>query len=275
MTGPTGMTGMSGMAGMSDAAIAAPRWSVARVNPVAKLTAALILALALALSVDVVSSGIALALEVLLLPFAGLGWRRFWRRTAAVWITAPLAGLTVALYGRPSGLGYVHWFVVDVTDGSLHLALVTVLRVLAIALPAVALFATVDATDLADGLAQLAHLPARFVLGALAAVRLVGLIREDWRSLELARRARGVADRGRLRRLAGLAFALFVLSIRRGTALATAMEARGFGGSTPRTWARVSRFGAREWALVGVGVAVAAAAVLVSVASGQWAFIAR
>lgn len=263
------------MTAVADVPIAAPRWSAARINPVAKLMAALILALVLALSVDVVSSGVALALEVLLLPFAGLGWRCFWRRTAAVWITAPLAGLTVALYGRSSGLVYFQWFVVEITDGSLHLALVTVLRVLAIALPAVALFATVDATELGDGLAQLAHLPARFVLGALSALRLVGLVRDDWRSLELARRARGVANRGHLRRLAGLAFALFVLSIRRGTALATAMEARGFGGSTPRTWARVSRFGAREWGLVGVAVVVAAAAVVVSTATGQWVFIAR
>ena len=250
-----------------------PLFSVARANPVAKLAAALIIALTLALSVDAVSAGVALALELLLLPFAALPWVSFWRRTAPVWITAPLAGLTAALYGRPSGDVYFHWLVVNVTDGSLQLALVTMLRVLAIALPAVVLFAKVDATELADGLAQLLHLPSRFVLGALAAVRLVGLLREDWRSLELARRARGVADRGRVRRLIGLAFALFVLSIRRGSALATAMEARGFGGTIPRTWARVSRFGTREWVLVSVGVAIAATATIASAATGQWAFI--
>jgi energy-coupling factor transport system permease protein len=253
----------------------APRLSIARVNPVAKLAAALIVALTLALSVDAVSAGVALALELLLLPFAGLTFSRFWRRTAVVWITAPLAGLTIALYGRASGEVHLHWLFVNVTDGSLQLALVTILRVLAIALPAVALFATVDPTELADGLAQLVHLPARFVLGALAAFRLVGLLRQDWRSLELARRARGVADRGRARRFLGLAFALFVLSIRRGTALATAMEARGFGGPGTRTWARESRFGPREWMLVAVGVTVAAMAATLSVASGSWSFIGR
>jgi len=255
--------------------VAAPRLSAARVNPVAKLAAALIVAFTLALSVDAVSAGVALALELLLLPFAGLSFSAFWRRTAVVWITAPLAGLTIALYGRASGEVHLHWLFVNVTDGSLHLALVTILRVLAIALPAVALFATVDPTELADGLAQRVHLPARFVLGALAAFRLVGLLREDWRSLELARRARGVADRGRIRRFLGLAFALFVLSIRRGSALATAMEARGFGGPATRTWARQSRFGGQEWALVAVGTAVAAIAVVVSVATGSWSFIGR
>jgi energy-coupling factor transport system permease protein len=243
------------------------------VNPVAKIAASLLIALTLALSVDAASAPTALALELVLSPFAGLTWRAFWRRTAPVWFAAPLAGLTAALYGRASGHVYLDWLAVHVTDGSLRLAAITAVRVLAIALPAVVLFASVDATALADGLAQLLHLPARFVLGALAALRLVGLMRDDWAALELARRARGVADRGRIRRFAGLAFALFVLSIRRGSALATAMEARGFGGGGPRSWARPSRFGVREVALVVVGGLIAATAVVVAVTTGQWVFI--
>jgi len=249
------------------------RRAVATINPVAKLIAALLIAFTLALSVDAVSAGVALAVELVLIPFAGVGWSVFWRRTAAVWIAAPLAGLTIALYGRASGHLYFGWYLVQVTDGSLHLALVTVLRVLALALPAVVLFATVDPTDLADGLAQVLHLPARFVLGGLAALRLVGLMRDDWRALELARRARGVADRGRLRRFAGMAFALFVLSIRRGSALATAMEARGFGGTGVRTWARPSQFGRREMLLIVLSALIAATAVVLAVLTGQWAFI--
>ncbi len=259
---------------MTSVVVAAPsRRGVASLNPVAKIAAALVIALTLAFSVDVVSAGVALALELVLLPFAGLSWAVFWRRTAAVWIAAPLAGLTVVLYGRPSGQIFFTWWFVQVSDGSLHLALATALRVLAIALPAVALFATVDATALADGLAQLVHLPARFVLGALAALRLLGLMRDDWRVLALARRARGVGDRGRARRFAGLAFALFVLSIRRGSALATAMEARGFGGSMPRSWARPSRFGVREVLLIVVAALIAAVAVTCAVVTGRWVLL--
>ena len=145
---------------------------------------------------------------------------------------------------------YVEWLVVRVSEGSLELALATTFRVLAIALPSVVLFATVDPTDLADGLAQILRLPARFVLGALAGLRMVGLFLDDWRALELARRARGVADRGRVRRFLGMAFALLVLSIRRGSKLATAMEARGFG-STRRARGRASRRSVpREWVLM-------------------------
>ncbi len=217
--------------------------AIARVNPVAKLAASALVAVPLVFTLDVVSAAVALVLELALMPFAGLGWREFWVRTWPVWLAAPLTGLTIALYGQTSGQVYVDWFVVVVSDGSLQLAAATMLRVLAIALPSVVLFVTVDPTDLADGLAQILHLPSRFVLGALAGLRMIGLFLDDWRALELARRARGVADRGRTRRFLGMAFALLVLSIRRGSKLATAMEARGFGAPGSRTWARPSRFG--------------------------------
>lgn len=246
---------------------------VARINPVAKLAATFLITVPLVLTLDMVSATVALVLELLLMPFAGLGWREFWARTWLVWVLAPLTGLTIALYGRTSGQVYIEWFAVRVSDGSLELALATTLRVLAIALPSVVLFATVDPTDLADGLSQILKLPSRFVLGALAGLRMVGLFLDDWRALELARRARGVADRGRVRRFFGMAFALLVLSIRRGSKLATAMEARGFGASNARTWARPSRFGAAEWALIAIGAAIAAIAVVAAVLAGSWNFI--
>ena len=246
---------------------------VAGINPVAKLAASALIAIPLVFTLDWVSAAVALVLECLLFPFAGLGWHEFWVRTWPVWLAAPLTGLTIALYGETSGAVYVDWFVVRVSEGSLELALATTLRVLAIALPSVVLFVTVDPTDLADGLAQILRLPARFVLGALAGLRMVGLFLDDWRALELARRARGVADRGRVRRFLGMAFALLVLSIRRGAKLATAMEARGFGAPGRRTWARESRFGAREWLLVVIGLGIALVAVAASVAAGTWNFI--
>ncbi len=244
-----------------------------RINPIAKLAASAVISIALVLSIDWVSASVALALEALLFVFAGLAWAQFWRRTLAVWIAAVLGAFTILLYGRPSGTVHFQLLLVQVTDGSIELAIATLLRVLAIALPAVVLFATVDPTDLADGLAQVLRLPARFVVGALAGLRLVSLFAEDWKNLELARRARGIADSGRLRRFVGQAFALLVLSIRRGSKLATAMEARGFGSQRTRTWARESRLRPMDAALIAIGCAIAATAVTVSVATGNWNFI--
>ncbi len=258
---------------MSAVTSAATSTGILRVNPVAKLAVAFILGITLVLSLDWVSATVAVVLESSLFFWAGVSWRTFWLRTLPVWIAAPLVSVTIVLYGRSSGHSYFHWFLINVTDGSIAFAIATGLRILAIGLPAIVLFVTVDPTDLADGLAQVVHLPARFVLGTLAALRLIGLFMDDWKSLERARRARGIADRGKLKRFASQAFALLILSIRRGSKLATAMESRAFGSTTKRTWARESRFGLREWVLVAIGTVIAGAAVTVSVATGHWYFV--
>lgn len=243
------------------------------INPVARLLTALIIAAALVFSVDWVSALTALIGELVLFAVIGVTLRAALTRAAVVLVAAALTGVTILLYGQTSGTVHWHFFLVTISDGSIALALATFLRVLAIALPSVILFIDVESTELADGLGQVLHLPARFVLGALAGLRMVGLLGQDWRYLGYARRARGVADHARVRRIAGQAFALLVFAVRRGSKLATAMEARGFGAYPTRTWARPSPFGGREFALIAAGFAIAAAAIVVSVAYGTWNFI--
>jgi len=243
---------------------------LARLNPVAKLAATLVLSGALLASIDPVSAGVTLAATLLLLPLARLPIRDLWLRLWPIGAGAVVASTATVLYGRPAGAVYVEWGLLRVSDGSIALALAILLRVLAIAVPSVVLFATTDPTDLADGLGQILRLPARFVLGGLAGLRLVGLLIEDWRELGLARRARGVADAGRVRRFLGQTFALLVLAIRRGSKLATAMESRGFGAPGPRTWARPSRLHGRDAVLLALAFGIAAASVVISVGSGAW-----
>jgi len=253
--------------------VADPASRVASFNPVAKLAATLVVTVTLLLSIDPVSAGVTLLCVLALMPLSGLSARMLWLRSWPLLTAAVIAAAATVLYGRPSGQTYAQWGLVHITDGSLQLALAILLRVLAISLPAIVLLSTTDPTDLADGLSQLVRLPARFVLGALAGLRLVGLLVEDWRELTLARRARGVADTGRLRRFFGQLFALFVLAIRRGTKLATAMEARGFGAPGPRSWARPSRLRPRDAVLVAIAAVVAAASITLAVAAGSWTFV--
>lgn len=248
-----------------------------RLNPVSKMAAVAIQSVALLLSIDWVSAAIAVALNLMLFAWAGLTWSQFWKRTFPIWIAAAIGGLTTTLYGRVSGTIYVELWLIVISDGSIALGVATALRVLAIGLPGIVLFATTDPTDLADGMAQLLKLPARFVLGGLAGIRLVGLFIDDWRQLSLARRARGVADTGgwlqRLRRFLDQAFALLVLAIRRGTKLATAMEAKGFGAPVTRTWARPSVLRPQDAALIGLAILISAAAIAGALAAGTWVFI--
>lgn len=246
---------------------------VARINPVAKLIAALVVSITLLLSVDIVSASVALVLTLALVAFAGLSARSFWIRTSPVWFAAPFAAITTILYGEDSGEQLLGLGIATVSEGSLLLGVAIMLRVLAIGIPGIVLMATTDPTELADGLSQVLKLPSRFVLGGLAGMRMIGLFIDDWRAMGQARRARGVADTGAIRRFASQAFALLVLAIRRGSKLATAMEAKGFGANTPRTWARESTFRGPEVVLVGIGVLIAAAAVTGAVLAGTWSFV--
>ena len=254
---------------MSIAAIR-PGLPLATINPVAKIAATVPLSIVLVLTLDAVSAAVAIACELVLFTAVGLGRLLWSRRTLPVWIAAPLTGISMVLYGAPSGAVLWDFGVIHVTEGSVQIGIATTLRVIAIALSAVVIFLTIDPTDLADGLAQTLRLPARFVLGALAALRLVGSSIDDWRNLALARRARGVADLGVVGRSLGHAFALLMLAIRRGGTLATAMESRGFGAPVERTWARTATFGAPEWLVIVVGCLVAVVSVSAAILTGSW-----
>jgi len=241
-----------------------------RLNPVASIAASLVPALLLVTTIDVVSAAVALGLQLLLIPLLGIPARLLLRRIAPILIAAPFAALTIVFYGQPSGTVYAEFWLVSISDGSLELALATLLRILAIAVPAIALFSRPDATRLGDALGQNLRLPSRFVLGGVAALRLLTVLRDDARLLERARRARGLGDHGRVRRAASLVFALLVLSIRRGSALAIGMEARGFGAPGPRTWIRPSPWRASDTAVVATAVLVSAAAVTTAVLVGTF-----
>lgn len=240
-----------------------------RTSPVARLLATLVLVVPLTLTLDWVSATVALVLSVGLLLLDGLTLRSLWRRTWPLLLVAPLAGLSMLLYAEPSGRVYARFWLATISDGSIRLAVASVLRALATTVPVLAVFGTLEATSLADSLAQQLRLPSRFVIGSLAGLRTVGLFLTDWRALEQARRARGLGDGGRFRRWLSMAFALLVFALRRGGKLATAMEARGFGAG-PRTWARRATWSWRDPVVVLVATLVTATAIAVAVWTGSY-----
>ncbi|MEE2524220.1 energy-coupling factor transporter transmembrane component T [Pseudarthrobacter sp. J75] len=247
-----------------------------RSNPLAKFAAVILISMVLALSVDWVSASVALVGELAVLPLAGLTLGLLWRRGWPLIIAAVVGGWSTAIIAEDSGAVLVDAGIWTISEGSLELGLGFLLRGLAIALPAVILMSCTDPTDLADALAQKARLPHRFVLGTLAAMRLVGLMAEEWQTIGMARRARGVGSHGsplqRLRATLGQSFGLLVQALRRATRLAVTMEARGFGTSE-RTWARESTYSRLDlWVVLG-GVVIAAAAVSAAVVVGTWNFV--
>jgi energy-coupling factor transport system permease protein len=255
---------------------------IARANPVAKLAVASVISFALILTVDPVTAGAALLLEALALPWCGLRPGRLLRTSWIVLLSAIPAGLITAAFGVDGGRQLLGLGPVTITSGSLAAAAAITLRILAIGLPGVVLIATTDPTDLADALGQVLHLPHRFVLSALAALRLFGVLSQEWQMLTMARRARGFDvgfsraggfGLGAFRRIGGQVFALLVLAIRRATVLAVAMEARGFGVDRRRTWARPSRFRRSDALIMLGGLLIAGLATAAGVVTGSWNLI--
>ena len=254
-----------------------PEAVLPRANPSVKLGAAAVVMLGLFLSVDAVTAGIVLVGLVAATLASGLPARDLFGRSWPILLAALSVGVLNTLLapeqtGVPLRVGPV-----TVGTDNLMAGIGLGLRLLGIAYSGVLALATTDATDLADSLVQQLRLSPRFSVGALAAARLFPILADEWQILSLARRARGV-EAGRspvaaVRLFAGQLLALLVAAVRRGTRLATAMEARGFGALPCRTIARPQRVVRDDWLLLAAATGLVALAIAVSVALGTWRFI--
>jgi energy-coupling factor transport system permease protein len=141
-------------------------------------------------------------------------------------------------------------------------------RVLAVALPGLVAAVALDPTALADALVVRLRVPARAAYSALAGLRLLPLLADEWTVLGRASRARGLGGSGfaaRVRRFASMTFRLLVAALRRGGRLAVALDARGLRSDAPRTVARPLRGGTRDAVVLGLGVIALAASIALRV----------
>lgn len=146
-----------------------------------------------------------------------------------------------------------------------HSAIIVVIRILAIGLIAIAFAETTQPADLARALVLQAHLPRRFVYGALAAVQFMPALVEDYRmarltalsSLPAAAPGRGLWQRWR-RLVAGMSpdvlVAIMAGALRRAGNAAVSMQMRGLADKPlTNTWRRKD-ITAADRALVGLTV---------------------
>ena len=248
---------------------------LARANPAAKPGAALVVLVVLFASLDGVTAAVILIGLACALPFSGLPLRALAGRAWLVGLAAVSIGVANVLFAPEQAgpivvaLGPIRIGAETLVDG-LGLAA----RLVAIAATGILATATSQPTEIADSLVQQLHASPRFAIGTLAALRLVPLLAEEWQTIGMARRARGV-DAGRnpiavVRLFAGQLMALLVGAVRRGSRMALAMEARGFGAAECRTVARVQRVTAGDLGWIAAAICLAVGAVALSVAIGTW-----
>ncbi|HYV21332.1 MAG TPA: energy-coupling factor transporter transmembrane component T [Candidatus Bathyarchaeia archaeon] len=236
-----------------------PRAPLARVHPLAKIAAALVLMFTLFLTLDPVTPALVTVAEIVAVPLIGIPPRALLRRAFPVFVAA-------------IGIGFFNALVSGNVTGGIGIGI----RLIGVALAGIVAVASIDPTELADALTEHLHAPARFTVGALAAFRLVPLFADEWDTIALARRARGLDDaRGPINRVTAffaMTQSLLVASIRRGTRLALAMDGRGFADAGCRTLARPRPVVGRDWALIAASFAVAILATAASIALGSWRF---
>lgn len=228
---------------------ARPRSPLATLNPLVALLVVLIVAVAMIISLHPLSAGIVLAAESVLIVTAGLPMRQWLLRSIPLGLA--LTGIMIAnlLFSDAGGELLIDVGVIRISSGSVAGAVAVALRLLALALPGIAVFAAIDPTELADALITHWHANPRIAVGSLAAVRMTPLVVDDLRQSYAARRTRGVISRNPFRAaitLFRMVASVLITTIRRATRLSVAMDARGFDAGLPRTTARISRWRLRD-----------------------------
>ena len=231
-----------------------PRAPLARAHPLAKIGAALVLMFALFITIDPLTPALVLIAEIAAVPLIGIPSRALFRRALPAFIGA-------------IGIGFFNALLSGDVIGGVAIGL----RLVGIALAGIVAVASIDPTELADALVEHLHAPRRFIVGALAAFRLMPLFADEWQTIAMARRARGL-DNGRITAFFSMTRSLLVAAIRRATRLAVAMDGRGFADPGCRTLARPRAIDARDWSLIAAAIAIAVTTAGVSVAAGSWRF---
>ena len=231
-----------------------PRAPLASAHPLAKIAAALVLMLALFITVDPLTPTLVLVAEIIAIPLIGVPARALLRRA----LPAFIGGI---------GIGFFN----ALLSGDVYGGVAIGLRLVGIALAGIVAVASIDPTDLSDALVEHLHAPRRFTVGALAAFRLMPLFADEWQTIAMARRARGLDSR-RVTAFFSMTRSLLVAAIRRATRLAVAMDGRGFADPGCRTLARPRAIDARDWSLIAAAIAIALLTAGVSIAVGSWRF---
>ena len=246
-----------------------------RTNPLTKIAIMLLITVGVVLSIDVVSASLMMVFVIAFFPLTGFPVKRLFTHLWFIPLAAFATGWATVLLAEGAGPVLFTFGPYEVTARSVEVGFALFLRSLAMSLPCVVLAFSIDSTELADSLVQLLKMPERFVLGALGAARLAGLLSEQLETIGFARRARGVSHGGffgGLRDFFPIAFALLTEAIRRAVRLAMAMEGRAFG-TKGRTWTRRVSLGVGDWVAMGCAAVLAATCITAAVITGHWNFI--
>jgi len=174
------------------------------------------------------------------------------------------AGIASLLNGAHRGSELFHWGIMNISEGSIATSSAAMLRILALALPALLVAGAISAHEVLATCAVKQILPDRVALATLIALRLIPVIASDLEETKQAQRANG-----RPPTPFGVALNTLVIAIRRAVRMSDVAEIRGFS-RTNRTWSVYRPFGLRDWMLITGSVTIGVSAMFVVAYLGVW-----
>ena len=202
-----------------------------RLNPVAKLGAAALFAVACFCSGGLVFLAVLLAAGFALAASCGMVRQTFGLARAVLAFSLILA--VVQLLTTPAGAQLVPLPWGFIGTGSLLAALTTVVRLVAAAIPLFLVFYVTKLNDLTNAAVKVLHVPYRYAFAFTSTVRFIPVFMNDMKGIMEAQTARGVQfDTGgvvkKARLMVPLCVPLLVSSVRKTNSAAIAAEVRGF-----------------------------------------------
>lgn len=178
--------------------------------------------------------------------------------------TVGTAGIASLLYGTHRGTEIFQWGIMHISDGSIATSSAAMLRILALALPALLVARAISAHEVLASCAVKRILPDRVALATLIALRLIPVISSDLEETQQARRANGRAPTP-----FAVALTTLVIAIRRAVRMSDVAEIRGFSRSN-RTWSVYRPLSFRDWMLIAGSVIIGISAMVLVGYFGAW-----
>ncbi|MEI3232372.1 MAG: energy-coupling factor transporter transmembrane component T [Gordonibacter pamelaeae] len=234
-----------------------------RMNPVAKLAAAALFAVACFCSSNLVFLAVLLAVGFALAATCGMMRPAIGLAKAVFAFSLILA--VVQILTTPSGavLAELPWGYIG--TGSLLAALTTVVRLMAAAIPLFLVFYVTKMNDITNAVVKVLHVPYKYAFTFTSTIHFIPLFMNDMKGIMEAQTARGVEfDAGgivrKVRLMVPLRVPLLVSSVRKTNSAAIAAEVRGFN-------LRGVASGYKEYPFAALDAAALAACVLLLAAS--------
>lgn len=239
-----------------------------RMNPVAKLFAALLIIFTCFITSRFELLILILVLDFILAAHTGMMKQTIGLAKAVAGFSLLLAVLALLTTPEGSVLLSLPWGYIGTE--SVFAATRIILRLVACAVPLFLVFYVTKLSDLSNSLVKILHVPYKYAFTFTSTVHFIPVFMNDMAGIMEAQTARGVEfDQGgilnKIRLMIPLCVPLLVSSVRKTNSAAIAAEVRGFNLRTRKSGYKEYPFAGIDFAVMGVAIALIAAAIAMQI----------